>query len=101
MADGRILRTRISHPVDRTAYGPSLWSHILRDQLDVAEDEFWACTRDGTLPKRSDPTVPTASLPAELVHLLVHRVGLTEPEVAAMTKEQAVARLNRYWADGS
>src|SRR5258705_8447838 len=55
LADGRILRTRIFHPVDRPAYGASLWSHILRDQLDVTEDEFWKCVQDGILPKRGAP----------------------------------------------
>lgn len=37
----------------------------------------------------------------DVVHLLVNRVGLAEFEVAAMTKDQAIARLNRYWSDGS
>lgn len=41
--DGRVLRTRVSHPVDRTDYGKSLWSHILRDQLEVSEAQFWEC----------------------------------------------------------
>jgi hypothetical protein len=35
LPDGRTLRTRVSHPPDRTDYGPSIWSHILRDQLAV------------------------------------------------------------------
>lgn len=101
LADGRMLRTRVSHPVDRTAYGPSMWSHILRDQLDVTEDEFWRCVQDGILPKRGIPDVPSAALPADLVYLLINRVGLGEADVAGMTKDQAVARLNRYWTTGS
>ena len=55
LPDGGVLRTRISHPPDRSAYGPSLWSHVLRDQLDVSEQEFWACVRDGTRPARGVP----------------------------------------------
>jgi len=39
-------------------------------------------------------------LPAELVALLTRRVGHAEHEVAAMTKEEAVARLNQYWSTG-
>ncbi|HYU66764.1 MAG TPA: hypothetical protein VEK09_08430 [Jatrophihabitantaceae bacterium] len=39
-------------------------------------------------------------MPAELVALLTRRVGLAEHEVAAMTKEEAVARLNQYWSTG-
>jgi hypothetical protein len=38
LPDGRILRTRISHPPGRTTYGPSsLWAHVPRDQLQVSE----------------------------------------------------------------
>ena len=59
--DGRILRTRISHPVDRTAYGAAMWRHILRDQLDVTEDEFWACAQHGELPDRGAPEPPSES----------------------------------------
>jgi hypothetical protein len=101
LPDGRVLRTRISHPIDRSAYGASMWSHILRDQLDVAEEEFWRCVHDGILPKRGVPETPAEALPAELVYLLKNRVGLSEGEIAAMSKDEAVARLNQYWATGS
>lgn len=43
LPDGRVLRTRVSRPVDRSDYGPNLWGHILRDQLEVDEATFWAC----------------------------------------------------------
>jgi len=100
LVDGRVLRTRVSHPVDRSTYGASMWRHILRDQLEVAEGEFWACVLDGTLPDRGVPQPPAESLPAELVHLLINRVGLAEDVVAKMDKGEAVARLQRYWAEG-
>jgi hypothetical protein len=100
LPDGRVLRTRISHPPDRATYGSSLWSHILRDQLGVSEEEFWACVREGIKPGRGVPEVPPEALPAELVHLLITRVGLAEPEVAAMSKAEAVEQLNRYWSEG-
>ncbi|MET7396327.1 hypothetical protein ABZS66_22885 [Dactylosporangium sp. NPDC005572] len=99
LPDGRILRTRISHPPDRSTYGPGIWSHILRDQLDVTEDVFWKCVRDGVKPARGRPELPAAEpIPAEVVHLLITRVGLTEPDVARMTKDEAITRLNQYWA---
>jgi hypothetical protein len=101
LRDGRILRTRISHPVDRTTYGPAIWGHILRDQLQVTDTEFWQCVQEGVKPNRGEPEAPAEALPAELVYLLISRVGLEEAAVAAMTRDEAVARMNRYWAEGS
>lgn len=98
--DGRILRTRIPHPVDRSDYGPGLWKHILREQLDVTEQEFWSCVRDGVPPDRGQPQVPDEALPADLVHLLATRVGLAESEVAEMSRAEAIARLQAYWTEG-
>lgn len=100
LPDGRILRTRISHPPNRTTYGPGMWSHILRDQLDVDEATFWALVRDGVKPARSRPAAATDSLPVELAFLLTDRVGLSRTEIAAMTKSEAIERLNRYWTEG-
>ena len=98
--DGRILRTRISHPVNRDTYGPRIWAHILRDQLDVDDAAFWACVQDGIKPDRGVPEMPAGALPADLVHLLLTRVRLTEAGVAAMSKDQAIARMQQYWATG-
>ena len=99
--DARILRTRISHPVNREGYGQQIWSHILRDQLDVDQPTFWACVRDGVKPDRGAPEPPAEALPADLVHLLITRVGISEADVAAMSKDEAIARMQRYWATGS
>jgi hypothetical protein len=98
--DGRILRTRVSHPADRTAYGAGIWGHILSNQLEVPEGEFWACVLEREPPDRGTPKPPSEALPADLVHLLIHRVGLAEDVVAKMGKSEAVARLQRYWTDG-
>ena len=98
--DGRILRTRISHPVDRSSYGQNMWSHILRDQLDVDQATFWACVRGGIKPNRGAPESPAGALPADLVNLLLKRVGISEAEVAAMTRAEAIARMQHYGALG-
>ena len=99
--DGRILRTRISHPVNREAYGENLWGHILRDQLDVDQAAFWACVQERKKPDRGAPEPPAQALPADLVHLLLTRVHLSEAEVAAMSKDEAIARMQKYWATGN
>lgn len=100
LPDGRTLRTRISHPPDRTDYGANLFAHILRDQLAVREKEFWACVRDGAPPHRGVPAPSSASIPADLVHLLIHRVGWPENEVKVMSRDQAITRVQQYWSEG-
>jgi hypothetical protein len=99
--DGRILRTRISHPVNRETYGPRMWGHILRDQLDVDQETFWACVQDGKKPDRGAPEPPPEALPADLVYLLLTQVHLSEADVAGMSKEEAIARMQQYWTTGS
>jgi hypothetical protein len=100
LPDGRTLRTRISHPPDRTDYGASLFAHILRDQLAVSETEFWVCVGDGVPPERGVLASSSVSIPADLVHLLIHRVGLHEDDVKAMSRHQAIARARQYWSQG-
>lgn len=77
-----------------------MWSHILRDQLQVDEATFWACVQDKVMPDRGMPAPTPRALPTDLVHLLISKVGLDETEVMAMTKEEAVARLQKYWIEG-
>jgi hypothetical protein len=101
LPDGRVLRTRISRPVDATVYGVSLWDHILRDQLDVTEDEFWTCAKDRQRPDRSPASAePENALPLGLVLALQRDLGLSEDELKKITKDDAVARLNEHWAKG-
>lgn len=101
LPDGRILRTRISHPVNRSGYGAAMWAHILRDQLDIDAATFWACVQGKALPKRGVQELPTGALPAEVAYLLRERVGLTDAEIAELTRDEAIARLQRYWAQDS
>ena len=101
LPDGQVLRTRVSHPPDRTDYGRSLFAHILRDQLGVSEDAFWACVKAGEPPDRGRVIERADSIPAEVVRLLIARVGLTESAIAAMSRAEAVERLNRHWTERS
>lgn len=103
LPDGRVLRTRISRPPDKTTYGARMWAHILRDQLAVTAGEFWACARDGVAPDRTPDDVPEEiddAIPVEVAELLVGRVGLTRRDLVGMTREEAISRLNEYWATG-
>ncbi|HEU4913136.1 MAG TPA: cytotoxic translational repressor of toxin-antitoxin stability system [Actinomycetes bacterium] len=99
LPDGRILRTRISRPLKKETYGPTLWKTILRDQLEVTEDDFWACVKDRVRPDRGHDLVPPPdALPAQLVYQLIHRAGVAENEVAQMTLQQAMDALTAYWS---
>lgn len=88
--DGRVLRTRISRPVDRTEYAPSMWAHILREHLEVAADVFWACVTDRLLPERGAPAtvVPRAAVPLYLVRAL-SQLGVADDEIFALDAAQA------------
>jgi hypothetical protein len=98
--DGRVLYTKISRPAGRQTYGQDMWHRqILAQQLQVTEEQFWACVRDGVKPNRGEPAAPAEALPADLVWQLKNRVGLSEAEIFKLTKAEAVERMNRFWID--
>ena len=97
LADGSVLRTAISHSVDRTSYAPSMWAHVLGDQLAVDADAFWACVRDGVLPQRSRPDAVLPSLPVSLVQQLLN-AGVSEAEIARMAVDEAATRMATIWS---
>ncbi len=99
LPDGRILRTRTSRPPNSETYGPRLWAHVL-DQLQVTEAVFWACVSRRELPDRGTDSgePPGRSLPAGLVHQLIHAVGIPEAEVVTMTLEDALEVLREHWS---
>ena len=101
LADGDVLFTRVSHGTGEIG-DPGRIAHILRQQLRVSEDDFWACVERGVLPPRPQP--PQAAIRGEqldykLVRNLIDKVGLSQQEVAGLSKEQAVARWHEYLAD--
>jgi hypothetical protein len=100
LPDGRVLRTRISHPVHTDTYGPSLWRHILTDQLEVTEPVLWACVEDQKLPDRGAAAAKASAnaLPAQLAHQLVHDAGIPEAEVAQMDLPRAIQLMSEYWS---
>jgi hypothetical protein len=103
LPDGRVLRTRISRPPNKTTYGARRWAHFMRHLLDVTADEFWACVQDGVAPDRTPNDAPEEvdeAIPIDVVNLLIGRVGLTRQDLIGMTREEAIARLNQYWSTG-
>ena len=98
--DGQILRTRISSPVDRSTYSAGMWTHILRTQLAVDAEAFWACVRDKTLPDRGAPKTVTQRepLPLYLVRAL-NELGVDESESLALTAAEAAQLLSEKIAE--
>lgn len=100
LATGDVLTTRVSHGAGQIN-DPKLIAAILRDQLAVREDDFWACVDRGVRPPRPAPPAPVSTgevLDAKLVRNLIRNVGLSESEVATMTKAEAVERWQDYLA---
>lgn len=100
LPDGRILYTRISHPVDRTDYGPSIFQHILRDQLQVGAEEFWDCVHNQVLPNRGQPQQFDEAIPLGVIRILTWEAHIPESEVRTMTKAEAVARVAEFYTTG-
>jgi hypothetical protein len=100
--DGRVLYTKISRPVGRDTYGKDMWHRqMLGQQSQVTEDEFWACVNDGVKPDRGEPKPPREALPADLVHQLKTKVGLSDDEIFKLSKAEAVDQMQQYWMGGS
>lgn len=102
LADGDILYTRISHGSGQFD-DPNVVAAIFRNELKVSEEDFWACVDHGVLPPR--PGTPESGpegvvLDAKLVRNLIRRVGLTEDEVAQLSKTQAIEAWQEYLARG-
>lgn len=91
--DGKVLRTRISRPINSTEYGFQMWSHILKHQLEVSQKEFWACVNEGTLPDRGNSPLqaPDQSLPLFLLKELI-KLGVSEQEALTLTPAEAELR---------
>lgn len=103
LPDGRVLRTRISRPPNKTTYGARMWTHIPADQLDVTADDFWACVLDNITPNRAPDDVVEEvndAIPVDVVNLLIGRVDLAHRDIVGMTRDEAIARLNEYWSTG-
>jgi hypothetical protein len=88
-ADGTIRRTKVPHCL-RDEIGADLFGHILRDQLGVTEDRFWAVVR-GSATGAEPPPAQAPALPGWLVERLLLTVGLGEDEIRAMTTDEARA----------
>ena len=87
--DGTVLRTVISK--GRGSYKASTTAHILKQELRVTEDGFWAAVRRGVPPRRPEPAARPATaetLPLGVVRALL-AAGCTVDEMRSLTLAQA------------
>jgi hypothetical protein len=101
LGNGEVLRTKVSHGTGQ--YGPALWHKIWKRQLRLIEEQqFFDALRTKTPVKRpedEEPTAPRQSrLPYDLFKNLVEKLGLDEAVAAALTVDQAVAKMAEYWS---
>lgn len=100
--DKRILRTRISRPVDGSQYAASMWAHILREQLEVDAAAFWSCVHDKALPDRGQPSAPKLQNPIPLrLYRELTRLGLSNDEIAVLDAPAAATRYAQLLIDQS
>lgn len=98
LPDGAILRTKVSHGL-RDEIGIDLFKHILRDQLQATEDQFWDVVRGRAIEPAEAPPPPAATVPGWLVQRLILTVGLPEDQVRAMSVDDAHAAWEAYQAE--
>lgn len=100
LSDGRVLRTKASHGNDEIG-DASLWRHILRDQLELeSEDQFREVLRTEKPVVRTHEAVPSPdapSIPAWVVSGLLS-AGVPEPDVRALSAEDAQRLLEELWS---
>lgn len=95
LADGTVLRTKVSHALS-DEIGPDLLGHIIRDQLGTTMEHF----RDvvaGRVTGEGAPAEPQVGpIPAWLVTRLIYTVRIPEEEVRGMSAEEARARWEAF-----
>ncbi len=91
LADGRMLYTRVSHGPGGID-DPGLLAVVLRDQLQVTEEQFWDCVRHGTRPPRpgSPPTRPERRLDGKLAWNLNKKAGVPLERLAELDQQEAL-----------
>ena len=96
---GERLYTRISHGKGQI-YNPDLFQHILRDQLGIDGDQFWAAVDHGVKPVRQSPISMqmSGSLDAKLVRNLITKVKVNPIQLEAITQSDAVSLWQEWLA---
>lgn len=92
---GETAGTKISRGVDGETLTKARWALVWRRQLRLrSEDDFWRGLEGGPVVYDIPaPPAPAGPLPDYLRHFLAARRHMTEAEIAAVTKDEAM----RLW----
>jgi hypothetical protein len=102
LSGGRALYTRVSLGAG-SIDDHGLFKHILRDQLEVTEEQFWVAVDNGVAPERPGARRSERPAGSYLDYSVVKGLlaaGYTEQQIAAMTKDEAVDLLDYFRAWG-
>jgi hypothetical protein len=96
---GQVLETHRSLS-ERKSMGPGRFHVILNQQLKVSRAEFWRVLQTGEPARR--PSVETEASPVPTHELWVVRglkgAGVSEAEIGALSPEEAIRKLQEFWA---
>ena len=102
LPDGTRLRTKVSNHA-REEIGADLFKRILRDQLRVTEQEFWAVVRNQRTRSAAGSAASTAvvgpavpGIPGWFVTCLTEVAGMAEDDVLTLTPEEARVAWDTY-----
>jgi hypothetical protein len=89
----------MGHPRGK-APSPLQFQKILYYQIQVKKEEFWECIRTGVPVDRPvELDEPTAvEHPSWVVAVLVGQLHVSADELAAMSLEEAEARVHEHWS---
>jgi hypothetical protein len=101
--DGTVLETRVSHSSKKTM-SPGRWKAILRDQLQVGEEDFWNALRTRKSVER--PSAPPAEseieqVPAWAAAVLSSRLHMSPAQIADLGRERAIQLAEEAWSKPS
>jgi hypothetical protein len=100
LEEGIVLETRVSHSSKKTM-SPGRWKAILRDQLQVSDEDFWHALRTKKPVRR--PSGPPREeeieqVPAWAASVLSSRLGMSPPEIASLGRDGAIQLAQEAWS---
>ena len=102
LADGTALETHSSFSGQKTM-SPGRFQSILRNQLRVSQEDFWATLRTGKpAPRPGAPISPEPPAhPDWVVRVLQDDLGMPDEAIAHLAPDEARRLVEEYWSHHS